>query len=61
MNQALIHNLSIIVEDACKSDANVFGYGIWSHHIRPMIPVARRLADEYQADAMVHIQEIGIK
>lgn len=50
MDQTLIRDLSALVEDACKSDTNVFGYGIWSHHIKPMIPIARSLAAEYHAD-----------
>ena len=29
---------------------NIFGYGIWSHHIKPMLSIANRLAVEYQAD-----------
>jgi uncharacterized protein len=39
-----------LVENACKSENNIFGYGIWSHHIKPMIPLGQRLAKEYGAD-----------
>jgi len=59
MDQTLIYSLFTIVEDVCKSDANVFGYGIWPHHIKLMISIAQRLADEYHADAMAHIQELS--
>jgi uncharacterized protein len=49
MNQ-IIDELSILVENACKSKENIFGYGIWSHHIKPMIPLGQLLAEEYGAD-----------
>jgi HD superfamily phosphodiesterase len=50
MNTRLIQKISTIVEDACKAETNTFGYGIWSHHILPMIPIAQKLADEVNAD-----------
>jgi hypothetical protein len=34
MNNLLINKISITVEEACKSKNNIFGYGIWSHHIK---------------------------
>ena len=46
----IINDLKILVENACKSKNNIFGYGIWSHHIKPMIPLGQKLADEYGAD-----------
>jgi uncharacterized protein len=46
----LISDLAILVENACKSENNIFGYGIWSHHINPMIPLGENLASEYGAD-----------
>ena len=48
--EQIINDLTILVENACKSKNNVFGYGIWSHHIKPMIPLGQKLADEYGAD-----------
>jgi uncharacterized protein len=48
--EQIISDLSILVENACKSKNNIFGYGIWSHHIKPMIPLGQELADEYGAD-----------
>ncbi|MDR2150167.1 MAG: HD domain-containing protein [Spirochaetaceae bacterium] len=48
--EQIIDKLSALVENACKSKENIFGYGIWSHHIKPMIPLGQRLAEEYGAD-----------
>ena len=50
MNQLLIERLSEKVEAACKAPGNSFGYGIWTHHIKPMLPLARKLASETGAD-----------
>ncbi|MDR2808783.1 MAG: HD domain-containing protein [Spirochaetaceae bacterium] len=46
----IINELAVLVENACKSKNNIFGYGIWSHHIKPMIPIGQKLAEEYGAD-----------
>jgi uncharacterized protein len=46
----LITDLRLLVEEACKSEKNIYGYGIWSHHIWPMVPLGQSLADEYGAD-----------
>jgi len=46
----MINELIELVENACKSENNIFGYGIWSHHIKPMIPLGLKLAIEYGAD-----------
>ena len=48
--EQIIDELTVLVENACKSGNNAFGYGIWSHHIKPMIPLGQNLADEYHAD-----------
>ena len=48
--EQIITELSILVENACKLKNNIFGYGIWSHHIKPMIPLGQELAEEYGAD-----------
>jgi uncharacterized protein len=48
--EQIINDLTTLVENACKSENNVFGYGIWSHHIKPMIRLGQNLADEYGAD-----------
>jgi len=48
-----IDELTTLVENVCKSKNNVFGYGIWSHHIKPMIPLGYQLANEYGADTEI--------
>jgi uncharacterized protein len=48
--EQMINELSSLVENACKLQSNIFGYGIWSHHIKPMIPLGQKLAEEYGAD-----------
>ncbi len=50
MNGELISTLCKLVENACKAEANAYGYGIWSHHIRPMMDIARNLALQVGAD-----------
>ena len=32
-NLHMIEEIEKIVEAACKSESNLYGYGIWSHHI----------------------------
>ncbi len=44
MDTQLIAEVSALVEAACRAHSNRFGYGIWSHHIRPMLPIAVELA-----------------
>jgi uncharacterized protein len=50
VEEKMIAELSVLVENACRSKNNIFGYGIWSHHIKPMIPLGQELAEEYGAD-----------
>lgn len=45
-----IEELYSIVESDCKAESNLDGYGIWSHHIKPMVLIAKNLAKEYGAD-----------
>ena len=42
-----------IVETACANDSNIFGYGIWTHHIKEVVGNARRLAVQFGADPEV--------
>ena len=42
-----------MVEDACARDSNIFGYGIWTHHIQQVAENARRLAELFGADAEI--------
>jgi uncharacterized protein len=50
MEEEIINELNILVENACKSKSNIFGYGIWTHHIKPMVLLGQELAEEYGAD-----------
>ncbi len=50
MDNNLISKLSLLVEEACNAQTNTFGYGIWSHHIKPMLSIARKLALQLGAD-----------
>jgi len=51
--EKIINEIETLVKNACKSENNIFGYGIWSHHIKPMIPLGQKLANEYGADAEI--------
>lgn len=53
MNDRLIEGLSSFVEASCAAPGNTFGYGIWSHHIKPMLGIAGELARDYGADGEV--------
>ena len=55
MDDKLIDDLYFLVEEACKSEKNIFGYGIWTHHIKPMIEIGKQLAKEYNADPEIVI------
>jgi uncharacterized protein len=50
VNECLIRELNIIVETACKQPANVYGYGIWTHHIIHVVKYAKILAEHLGAD-----------
>ena len=50
MDSNLIEGISSLVEQACAADTNRFGYGIWQHHIEPMVPIAQDLARQLGAD-----------
>jgi uncharacterized protein len=39
-----------IVEEACKAETNVFGYGIWTHHITQVVKIGKKLAGQFNAD-----------
>lgn len=49
----MIGEIERIVEDACKSDSNAFGYGIWSHHIVYVVKYAKQLAEKLSADSEI--------
>lgn len=52
-NVKMIQSIADLVEEACKSDSNIFGYGIWSHHIVYVVKYAKLLAEKLSADVEV--------
>ena len=45
-----IHEIEGIVEHACSRKTNIFGYGIWTHHISEVARNAKRMAAMFGAD-----------
>ena len=41
------------VEEKCKSENNIFGYGIWTHHILSVVKYSKMLAEKIGADVEV--------
>ncbi len=41
------------VEEACQAESNIFGYGIWTHHILSVVRYGEQLADLVGADTDV--------
>jgi uncharacterized protein len=46
----VIKEVEQIVEKACSRDRNVFGYGIWTHHILRVVKIGKKLAERFGAD-----------
>lgn len=46
----MISEIERIVEEACASETNIFGYGIWIHHITLAAQNAKQLAQLFNAD-----------
>jgi uncharacterized protein len=49
----MIGEIADTVEQACAAETNVFGYGIWTHHITLVAENGRRLASLFDADPEV--------
>lgn len=49
----LIEEIARTVEEACAAESNVFGYGIWTHHIVRVTHHAVRLAPIFEADSEI--------
>lgn len=47
---SLIAEVNRIVETACKADSNIFGYGIWTHHITEVARNGKYLAPMFGAN-----------
>ena len=46
----VIAEIAKIVQEACARESNVFGYGIWTHHITRVVAHGKRLAKMWGAD-----------
>ncbi len=53
MSDRLIEEIRKTVERACAAESNVFGYGIWTHHIVRVAHHAVRLAPVFEADSEI--------
>ena len=49
----MIQQIERIVEAACAQESNIFGYGIWTHHITRVAENGKRLAKLFGADAEI--------
>ena len=49
----IISKISKLVEQACKAKTNIFGYGIWSHHIVLVVKFSKILAEKLNTDLQV--------
>lgn len=52
-HQEIINHLYTLVEKACHSSNNEFGYAIWQNHILPVVKYAKLLAQQLEADEEV--------
>ena len=48
-----VQEVERLVERACAAPTNVFGYGIWTHHIREVVRLGKDLSAEFGADEEV--------
>ena len=46
----MLAEIARIVEEACAKETNIFGYGIWTHHITQVTKNGKRLAEMFGAD-----------
>ena len=46
----MLAEIAGIVEEACAKETNIFGYGIWTHHITQVVKHGKRLAEMFGAD-----------
>ncbi len=52
-HQSILAHLSALVERACRSPENKFGYGLWRNHILLVVRYAKLLAQQLGADEEV--------
>lgn len=46
----MIEEIARIVERACAQETNIFGYGIWTHHITEVVKNSKLLCGMFHAD-----------
>ncbi len=51
--EQLIATINTIVETACKQPTNIYGYGVWAHHVVYVIKYAKLLSYHLEADQEV--------
>lgn len=52
-SNSIIKKIETLVEKACANDNNVFGYGIWTHHIKDVVGIGKKLAKIVNADSEI--------
>lgn len=52
-SQSPVSEIVTLVREACAADTNIFGYGIWTHHIVEVVRFGKRLARLCGADEEV--------
>lgn len=52
-NDSIIACVNKLVEEACRQDENIFGYGIWTDHLVSVVKYGTRLAEQLEADVEV--------
>lgn len=45
-----VKDISTLVEDTCRSENNICGYGAWTYHIKSVIKYSKLLAEKLNAD-----------
>ena len=50
MNPNAIQELEKLVREACAKETNIFGYGIWTHHITQVVKNGKQLAPLFGAN-----------
>lgn len=52
-SKSVTEHIEQLVESACASDNNIFGYGIWTHHIKDVVRIGKELAKIVNADSEI--------
>ena len=53
MNRDSIQKIEAIVREACAKETNIFGYGIWTHHITHVMKNGKLLAPSFGANTEI--------